>query len=115
MLKSNERQLSENMTNENAKILWHPAFLFLRASTHRGISVNFEISRDASHTTSPNLDNNDCVSSAVKMKLNISHPSNGSQKLIEVEDERKLNIFMEKRVCFFSPHGSLWSWEPRKA
>ena len=33
------------------------------------------------------------------MKLNISHPSNGSQKLIEIEDERKLRVFMDKRVC----------------
>ena len=27
--------------------------------------------------------------------LNISHPANGSQKLIEVEDERKLRHFFE--------------------
>jgi hypothetical protein len=33
------------------------------------------------------------------MKLNISYPANGSQKLIEIEDERKLRDFMEKRVC----------------
>ncbi|KLU81640.1 40S ribosomal protein S6-B [Magnaporthiopsis poae ATCC 64411] len=32
------------------------------------------------------------------MKLNISNPSTGAQKLIEVEDERKLRIFMEKRM-----------------
>jgi hypothetical protein len=32
------------------------------------------------------------------MKLNISHPSNGSQTLIDVEDERKLRVFMDKRV-----------------
>lgn len=32
------------------------------------------------------------------MKLNISYPSNGTQKLIEVEDERKLRVFMEKRM-----------------
>ncbi|MCJ1317664.1 40S ribosomal protein S6 [Xylographa vitiligo] len=32
------------------------------------------------------------------MKLNISYPSNGSQKLIEVEDERKLRIFMDRRM-----------------
>jgi hypothetical protein len=30
--------------------------------------------------------------------LNISYPANGSQKLIDIEDERKLNVFMEKRV-----------------
>lgn len=33
------------------------------------------------------------------MKLNVSYPANGSQKLIEIEDERKLRDFMEKRVC----------------
>jgi len=32
------------------------------------------------------------------MKLNISFPANGSQKLIEVEDERKLRVFMDKRM-----------------
>jgi hypothetical protein len=32
------------------------------------------------------------------MKLNISYPANGSQKLIEVDDERKLRAFMEKRM-----------------
>ncbi|PGH27258.1 40S ribosomal protein S6-B [Polytolypa hystricis UAMH7299] len=34
----------------------------------------------------------------VKMKLNISYPANGSQKLIEIDDERKLRPFMEKRM-----------------
>lgn len=34
-----------------------------------------------------------------EMKLNVSYPANGSQKLIEIEDERKLRDFMEKRVC----------------
>ncbi|KAG6042224.1 hypothetical protein E4U41_002567 [Claviceps citrina] len=32
------------------------------------------------------------------MKLNISYPANGSQKLIDIEDERKLAVFMEKRM-----------------
>jgi len=32
------------------------------------------------------------------MKLNISFPANGSQKLIEIEDERKLRIFMDRRM-----------------
>jgi hypothetical protein len=41
---------------------------------------------------------------SVKMKLNISYPANGSQKLVEIEDERKLRDFMEKRVrCCCSP------------
>ena len=34
----------------------------------------------------------------VKMKLNISFPANGTQKLIEIEDERKLRVFMERRM-----------------
>merc|ERR1712000_387876 len=33
-----------------------------------------------------------------KMKLNVSYPANGSQKLFDIEDERKLNVFMEKRM-----------------
>lgn len=32
------------------------------------------------------------------MKLNISFPANGSQKLIEIEDEKKLRVFMDKRM-----------------
>jgi len=32
------------------------------------------------------------------MKLNIAYPANGSQKLIEIEDEKRLRIFMEKRM-----------------
>lgn len=32
------------------------------------------------------------------MKLNISYPANGSQKMIEVDDERKLRVFIDKRM-----------------
>ncbi|KAF2114690.1 ribosomal protein S6e-domain-containing protein [Lophiotrema nucula] len=32
------------------------------------------------------------------MKLNISYPQNGSQKLIEIDDERKLRVFMDRRM-----------------
>jgi ribosomal protein S6E (S10) len=32
------------------------------------------------------------------MKLNIAYPANGSQKLVEIEDDRKLRPFMEKRM-----------------
>lgn len=32
------------------------------------------------------------------MKLNISYPANGSQKLIEVDDDRRLRIFMDRRM-----------------
>ena len=32
------------------------------------------------------------------MKLNISYPANGTQKLIEVEDDRKLRVFMDRRM-----------------
>jgi len=34
------------------------------------------------------------------MKLNVSHPSNGSQKLFDIEDERKTRVFLEKRVRY---------------
>ncbi|PGG98613.1 40S ribosomal protein S6-B [Blastomyces parvus] len=43
----------------------------------------------------------------VKMKLNISYPANGSQKLIEIDDERKLRPFMEKRMGTEIPGDSL--------
>ena len=44
-------------------------------------------------------DNDDnCCSITAKMKLNISFPANGSQKLIEIEDDRKLRIFMDRRM-----------------
>ncbi|CAO1604445.1 MAG: hypothetical protein L6R36_002458 [Xanthoria steineri] len=32
------------------------------------------------------------------MKLNISYPSNGTQKLVEIDDERKLRVFMDRRM-----------------
>ena len=32
------------------------------------------------------------------MKLNISYPNNGTQKLIEIEDERKLRVFVDRRM-----------------
>ncbi|PSK40100.1 40S ribosomal protein S6-B [Elsinoe australis] len=32
------------------------------------------------------------------MKLNISYPANGSQKLFEIDDDRKLRVFMERRM-----------------
>ena len=32
------------------------------------------------------------------MKFNISYPANGSQKLIEIDDDRKLRPFLEKRM-----------------
>lgn len=32
------------------------------------------------------------------MKLNIAYPQNGSQKLIDIEDERRLRVFMDKRM-----------------
>jgi small subunit ribosomal protein S6e len=41
------------------------------------------------------------------MKLNISYPANGSQKLIEIDDERKLRVFMEKRMGAEVPGDSI--------
>jgi len=33
------------------------------------------------------------------MKLNVAYPQNGTQKLFEVEDDKKLRIFYEKRMA----------------
>jgi len=41
------------------------------------------------------------------MKLNISYPAHGSQKLFEIEDERKLRVFMDKRMGNEVPADSL--------
>uniref|UniRef100_A0A0D6QVF0 40S ribosomal protein S6 n=1 Tax=Araucaria cunninghamii TaxID=56994 RepID=A0A0D6QVF0_ARACU len=41
------------------------------------------------------------------MKLNISYPANGTQKLFDIEDERKLRVFMEKRMGNEVPADSL--------
>jgi len=41
------------------------------------------------------------------MKLNISYPANGSQKVIEVEEDRKLRVFMDKRMGNEVPADSL--------
>ncbi|KAL9104771.1 MAG: hypothetical protein Q9163_000321 [Psora crenata] len=41
------------------------------------------------------------------MKLNISHPANGTQKLVEIEDERRLRVFMDRRMGQEVPGDSL--------
>src|SRR3954462_1459455 len=41
------------------------------------------------------------------MKLNISYPANGSQKLIEIDDERKLRVFMDRRMGHEVPGDSV--------
>ncbi|KAI9888605.1 MAG: 40S ribosomal protein S6 [Vezdaea aestivalis] len=41
------------------------------------------------------------------MKLNISHPANGTQKTVEVEEERKLHVFMDRRMGQEVPGDSL--------
>jgi len=41
------------------------------------------------------------------MKLNISFPPNNAQKLIEIDDERKLRIFYDKRISDEVPGDSL--------
>lgn len=33
-----------------------------------------------------------------ELQLNISFPANGSQKLFDIEEERKTHVFLEKRV-----------------
>merc|ERR1711992_202767 len=34
-----------------------------------------------------------------KMKLNVSYPANGTQKMIEMEDDRKLRVFFDKKMA----------------
>ena len=59
-----------------------------KTTTHNYTSYHQPTSHlDGFHTTT-----------TVKMKLNISYPANGTQKLIEIEDERKLRIFMDRRM-----------------
>jgi small subunit ribosomal protein S6e len=41
------------------------------------------------------------------MKLNISFPQNGTQKLLEVEEERKLRVFMDRKMGNEVPADSL--------
>jgi len=41
------------------------------------------------------------------MKLNISYPANGTQKMIEIEDERRLRVFMERRMGHEVPGDSV--------
>ena len=41
------------------------------------------------------------------MKLNISYPANGTQKLIEIDDDRKLRVFMERRMGHEVPGDSV--------
>jgi len=41
------------------------------------------------------------------MKLNISYPANGSQKLIEIDDDRKLRVFMDRRMGAEVPGDSI--------
>jgi len=46
------------------------------------------------------------------MKLNVSYPANGTQKLIEIEDEKKLRGFMERKMgqeIDASPLGDEWA------
>ncbi|KAL2036443.1 hypothetical protein N7G274_010844 [Stereocaulon virgatum] len=43
------------------------------------------------------------------MKLNISFPANGTQKLVEIEDERKLRVFMDRRMGQEVPGDSVGS------
>jgi len=48
---------------------------------------------------------------AVKMKLNIAYPATGCQKVFEIDDEKKLRIFYEKRMAQevdASPLGDEW-------
>merc|ERR1712071_159843 len=41
------------------------------------------------------------------MKLNIAHPATGAQKLIDLEDDRRSRVFMEKRMAQEVPADSI--------
>ena len=41
------------------------------------------------------------------MKLNVSYPANGTQKLIEIDDDRKLRVFMDRRMGHEVPGDSV--------
>jgi small subunit ribosomal protein S6e len=41
------------------------------------------------------------------MKLNISYPATGANKLVEVDDAQKLQVFMDKRISAEVPADSL--------
>ena len=41
------------------------------------------------------------------MKLNVANPATGAQKLFDFEDERKVRVFMEKRMGQEVPADSL--------
>ena len=48
-------------------------------------------------------------------KLNISNPATGAQKLIDIEDDKKLRAFMDKRISQEVDASSLGNeWKVRR-
>lgn len=45
-------------------------------------------------------------------QINIANPATGAQKLIDIEDERKVRIFYDKRMSQEVPVGAL-DWQPK--
>lgn len=44
------------------------------------------------------------------MKLNISYPATGCQKVFEVDDEQKIKHFYDKRMAQVSKSRHLYHW-----
>ena len=47
------------------------------------------------------------VATSAKMKLNLCYPINGTQKLVEIDDDAKLRLFYDKRIAAEVPADTL--------
>ena len=66
-----------------------------------------QTANEKNHRHSPPTDHAARRPPPATMKLNISYPANGSQKLLEVDDDRRLRVFMDRRMGHEVPADSL--------